>query len=53
MTGGNKENNKNEKCPLCKVSEESLRVLKDKGREIKFPEKTKQKTGFLHKLFKK
>ena len=45
-----KEKNKNEQkkketCPLCKVSEVTLEVLKEKDREKKNEEESKEKNG--------
>lgn len=35
-----KQNKKEDKCPLCEISEETLKILKEKGKENKTKEKS-------------
>ena len=47
-----KKNQKKEECPLCNVSEETLKRLRGKGQSEELAVKEKPKKSFLKRLLK-
>ncbi len=52
MEKEDKKNQKKEKCPLCDVSEETLKRLREKRPSEELTVKEKSKKSFLRRLFK-